>query len=215
MHRHGCQFHWFNRDYQNFDDFLIQLSAKKRKNIKQERKAIHQSDITFRILDDHTATEQDWEDFSIFYNKTFVEKWSTPTLNIEFFKTIAQTLPEQVILIMASEAGQNIAGSLLFKSDHTLFGRHWGCIKEVKHLHFETCFYQGIEYAIDNGLTTFEPGAGGEHKIARGFEPVKTLSSHWLADNPFEEAIERYIEEEAQLIDHYIADCKHHSPYKK
>lgn len=214
LHRHGYQFHWFNQSYESFDHFLNVLTAKKRKNIRQERKAVIQDGIEFKIMNGHTATQEDWEDFGYFYQKTFVEKWSTPTLNTGFFTDIAKTMPDQIILVMALKNGRNIAGSLMFKSDHTLFGRHWGCIENIKHLHFETCYYQGIEFAIENGLKVFEPGAGGEHKLARGFVPIKTLSSHWLANNPFEQGIKHFISEEARLVDEYIADCNQHSPYK-
>ncbi|MGE4500141.1 MAG: GNAT family N-acetyltransferase [Hydrogenovibrio sp.] len=213
--RHDCQFHWFNQEYQTFDDFLAQLKKKKRKNIRQERKAVAESAIQFRQLNGHTTTEDDWDNFSYFYQKTFIDKWSTPTLNLDFFKAIAQAIPEQVLLVLADLDGRCIAGALMFRSDTTLYGRHWGCIEEVKHLHFETCFYQGIDYAIENNIQTFEPGAGGEHKIARGFTPVKMRSTHWLTQNPFPAGLARFIEEEKHMIDDYAADCWAHSPYNE
>jgi hypothetical protein len=215
LHRHDCQFHWFNQNYQDFDDFLATLSAKKRKNIKQERKSVANAGITFRILNGLTATEQDWQQFAAFYQKTFIEKWSTPTLNVDFFKAVAQALPLQIVLVLADQNSQCIAGSLMFRSETHLYGRHWGCLQEVKNLHFEACFYQGIEYAIENGLQVFEPGAGGEHKIARGFVPVSMQSSHWLRVNPFPEGIERFILEEKQAVEEYAADCLKHAPYKE
>ncbi len=215
LHRHDCQFHWFNQNYQNFDDFLATLSAKKRKNIKQERKSVANAGITFRVLNGLTATEQDWQQFAAFYQKTFIEKWSTPTLNVDFFKTVAQALPLQIVLVLADQNDQCIAGSLMFRSETHLYGRHWGCLQEVKNLHFEACFYQGIEYAIENGLQVFEPGAGGEHKIARGFVPIAMQSSHWLRVNPFPEGIERFILEEKQAVEEYAADCLKHAPYKE
>jgi len=213
--RHDCQFHWHNQNYQTFEDFLAQLKPKKRKNIRQERKAIQQTGITYRILNGHQASEQDWENFDFFYQKTFIEKWSTPTLNIGFFKSISETLADNIVLVLADNPnGECIAGALMFKSDTHLYGRHWGAAQEIKHLHFEACFYQGIEYAINHNLQIFEPGAGGEHKIARGFTPVAMQSTHWLGLNPFEQGIKQFIAQEKQAIDEYIKDCQQHSPYQ-
>lgn len=212
--RHDCQFHWHNQNYNNFDDFLAQLKPKKRKNIRQERKAIQQSGVSFRVLSGEQTTEKDWQDFDFFYQKTFIEKWSTPTLNLAFFKQISQTMASNIVLVLADLADECIAGALMFKSDTHLYGRHWGAAKEVKYLHFETCFYQGIEYAIEHNLQVFEPGAGGEHKIARGFSPVAMQSTHWLKENPFKEGIERFINDEKISVEQYMQDCAKHSPYK-
>lgn len=215
--RNDCHFHWFNQNYQTFDEFLAKLTGKKRKNIRQERAAVAKSGVTLRVLDGTTASDQDWHDFAFFYHKTFTDKWSTPTLNEAFFKAVAQAMPEQVILVLAdNRAGDCIAGSLMYRSDTVLYGRHWGCSEEIKNLHFEACYYQGIEYAIKHGLQRFEPGAGGEHKIARGFIPVKTQSAHWLAPNhPFDEGLRHFIEEERQLIENYYRDNLSHSPYRE
>lgn len=211
--RHDCHFHWFNRGYQTFDDFLAQLKPKKRKNIKQERRKVEEAGVTFRRLNGHTASEQDWTDFSRFYQKTFAEKHSLATLSQGFFQAVAQALPDQVLLVMADKGGCCIAGSLMFVSDSVLFGRHWGCVEEVNSLHFEACYYQGIEFAIEQGLQRFEPGAGGEHKIARGFEPVITQSAHWLAQNPFEQGIAQFLVDEKRIIEDYYQDCVLHSPF--
>lgn len=212
--RHDCHFHWHNRGYKTFDDFLDELKQKKRKNIKQERRKVQDAGIVLKRLNGHTAGLQDWQDFSLFYAKTFVEKYSVATLNQGFFQAVAQALPDHVLLVMAQREGKNIAGSLMFHSDTTLFGRHWGCIEEVNSLHFEACYYQGIEFAIEKGLQTFEPGAGGEHKLARGFEPVGSESAHWLRDNPFKQGIDGFLAEEKRMIEHYIKDCVEHSPYR-
>jgi len=212
--RHDCQFHWHNQSYQTFDDFLTLLKPKKRKNIRQERKAIQQTGITYRILDGHQATEKDWQDFDLFYQKTFIEKWSTPTLNLAFFKSIGQSLADNIVLVLADLNDKCIAGALMFKSDTHLYGRHWGASQSIKHLHFEVCFYQGIEYAIQNGLQVFEPGAGGEHKIARGFSPVPMQSTHWLTVNPFEQGIQKFIQQEKDAVEEYVTECIEHSPYK-
>ena len=213
--RHDVQFQWFNQNYRSFDDFLATLKPKKRKNISQERRKLAEHDITFRVMSGTEASEQDWQDFDFFYQKTFIEKWSTPTLNLAFFQEIAQTMPEHIVLVMAQRDGKNIAGALMFRSNNVLYGRHWGCAEQVKHLHFETCFYQGIEYAIQYGLQRFEPGAGGEHKISRGFIPVPMQSSHWLTVNPFVQGIADFVQQEQQMIDDYMQEIWQTSPYRE
>ncbi|QCU90070.1 GNAT family N-acetyltransferase [Thiomicrorhabdus sediminis] len=211
--RRDCQFHWHNQNYQSFADFLSQLKAKKRKNIRQERNSIAKANIQFRILSGHQASKQDWQEFDYFYQKTFIEKWSTPTLNLGFFQQIGQTMPDNIVLLLAEKDGKTLAGALLFRSQTHLYGRHWGAAQEIKNLHFETCFYQGIDYAIKHKLMVFEPGAGGEHKIARGFSPVITESFHYLTENPFKEALQRFVYEEKVMIADYADDCLTHSPY--
>ncbi|RVU81779.1 N-acetyltransferase [Leucothrix sargassi] len=218
--RHDVQFHWNNNDYKDFEDFLSALTAKKRKNIRQERKRMQQSGVKLRLLDGHTATDKDWEDFAHFYKITFEEKWSTPTLNAGFFKEVAAKLPDQVFLVLADlpdnedgTQGECIAGSLMFRSNTRLYGRHWGCTQHIDKLHFEACYYQGIEYCIHHKLQVFEPGAQGEHKIARGFIPTQTRSAHWLNNSPYQEAIAQYVNHEKVAIDEYKAQLK--SPYQE
>ncbi len=216
--RHDCQFHWHNRDYQNFDDFLSQLNKKKRKNIRQERRRVEQQGVILRRLDGHTASASDWKNFASFYQRTFLEKGGYATMNQAFFAEVAKKLPDQTILIMADIINQKgasecIAGSLMYASDTTLYGRHWGCSEEIDKLHFEACYYQGIEYCIENKLQTFEPGAQGEHKIARGFIPTLTKSSHWLNNSPFQDSIEKFVEHEQSGVSHYMNAL--HSPYKE
>ncbi|MBN2647795.1 MAG: N-acetyltransferase [Thiotrichales bacterium] len=213
--RHDVQFQWFNQNYANFDAFLAQLKPKKRKNIRQERRALYEQGIRFRCLNGTQTTAKDWEAFDYFYQKTFLEKWSTPTLNRSFFEEIARTMPQHILLVLAEKEGQTIAGALMFRSQKVLYGRHWGCAEEIKHLHFETCFYQGIDYAIAEGIERFEPGAGGEHKIARGFVPVRLSSSHWLSVNPFEQPLQRFVAEERSMIDNYIASVWPSTPYQE
>ncbi|HIO92641.1 MAG TPA: N-acetyltransferase [Leucothrix mucor] len=211
--RHDCQFHWHNNHYTDFDHFLSALTAKKRKNIRQERRRVEQANITLRCLNGHTATDKDWYSFTQFYNQTFEEKHGMATLNYEFFHEVAQQLPKQVLLILAdTEAGECIAGSLMFISDTTLYGRHWGAIEQVDKLHFEACYYQGIEYCIKHNIQHFEPGAQGEHKIARGFVPTLTRSNHWLNDSPFQTSIEQFVEHEKEAVKDYMSNLK--SPYK-
>ena len=213
LSRHDCQFHWNNQNYNSFDDFLAKLDKKKRKNIRQERKRVKQQNIQLRQLNGHTATDKDWQDFAQFYQQTFAEKHGLATLNEGFFKDVANKLPDQVLLVLAdNEQGECIAGSLMFYSDTTLYGRHWGCIEQVDKLHFEACYYQGIEFCIEKNLQVFEPGAQGEHKIARGFIPSLTRSSHWLNNSPFQDSIRHYIKQEKQSVAHYMQSLK--SPYK-
>ena len=212
--RHDCQFHWHNQHYANFDEFLARLDKKKRKNIRQERRRVAQQGITLRVLNGHTANATDWQHFAQFYARTFAEKYGTATLNEAFFKEVAQQLPEQTILVLAdSPDGECIAGSLMYASDTTLYGRHWGCIEQVDKLHFEACYYQGIDYCIQHHLQTFEPGAQGEHKIARGFIPTLTRSSHWLNNSPFQASIENFVQHEREAVAHYMQSLK--SPYKE
>lgn len=211
--RNDCQFHWHNQGYQHFDDFLEKLIPKKRKNIRQERRRVEQQDVTLRVLNGRTATTQDWQHFSQFYNQTFLEKSGYPTMNEGFFVEVATKLPDQILLILAdNEAGNCIAGSLMYSSDTRLYGRHWGSIEHVDKLHFEACYYQGIEYCIANNLQVFEPGAQGEHKIARGFIPTLTKSSHWLNNSPFQASIEQFVQHEQEGVAHYIKSLS--SPYK-
>lgn len=218
LSRHDCQFHWHNQNYKDFDDFLSRLSRKKRKNIRQERKRVENQAVELRLLNGHTASKLDWEHFSGFYDRTFNDKYGTPTLNAGFFKEVASALPDQVLLILADDysanpEGECVAGSLMFASDSILYGRHWGCSKQIDKLHFEACYYQGIEYCIKNKLQRFEPGAQGEHKIARGFVPTLTRSSHWLNNSPFQESIESFIQHEKAGVASYMQQLK--SPYQE
>ncbi len=212
--RHDTQFHWHNRNYTSFEDFLQALTAKKRKNIRQERRRVQEVGVTLRILDGHTATEKDWQDWSRFYQKTFEEKWGIPTFNLGFFSSVAKLLPEQIVLVLADLDERCIGGALMYRSDTTLYGRHWGCIQHINSLHFETCYYQGIEYCIRHSIETFEPGAQGEHKIARGFLPTRTRSAHWLADNPLRTPIENFIAHEKAAVMDYMQQLQNTSPYK-
>ncbi|MFK5986759.1 MAG: GNAT family N-acetyltransferase [Pseudomonadota bacterium] len=213
--RYDCQFHWFNHNYKNFDDFLSNFSSRKRKNIRKERNSVKQQGVTFRVLDGFSSSEQDWLDFTCFYEQTFAEKFGMATLNLEFFKSIANNLPEQIVLVLADYKGSCIAGSLMYKSDDTLYGRFWGCQQSIDNLHFEACYYQGIEYCIKHRLKKFEPGAQGEHKIARGFIPVLTKSSHFLTEPHFQASIEQFVKREQAGVIDYMQQLNKHLPYKK
>ncbi len=212
--RHDCQFHWRNVNYKHFDDFLATLSSKKRKNIRQERRKVAESGVQLRILDGNTATTDDWNRFAFFYTHTFESKWGMPTMNEGFFAEVAEKLPDQVVLVMADLDGLCVAGSLMYRSDTRLFGRHWGCVEYVDNLHFEACYYQGIEYAIKHGLSVFEPGAQGEHKVPRGFIPTLTRSSHWLSSEMFRQPVQRHCAHEREGVAHYIESVREHMPYR-
>lgn len=213
--RHDVQFHWHNHNYRDFDQFLATLVAKKRKNIRQERKRVADAGVTLRRLNGHTASATDWRQFTHFYNKTFSEKWGMATFNHGFFREVAERLPDRVLLVLADLAGECIAGSLMYQSDTTLYGRHWGCDRRVDGLHFEACYYQGIEHCISQGLDCFEPGAQGEHKLSRGFVPTLTRSSHWIRDDGFREPIARYTEHEQAAIADYLEQLQPSIPYRE
>ena len=213
--RHDCQFHWHNKNYANFDDFLEQLSSRKRKNIIKERQAVVKAGVTLKRLNGHQASDEDWQIMAHFYERTFNEKWGTATLNCAFFQEVAKRLPDQIVLVLAEQHNKCIAGALMFCSDSHLYGRFWGCDKTIKGLHFEACYYQGIEYCIENKLSVFEPGAQGEHKVSRGFVPTLTRSAHFLMHNPFEQSILHFIEHEKTNVLNYIDEINQHLPYKK
>jgi len=212
--RHDCQYHWHNRQYRDFDDFLSCLTARKRKNIRRERQKVQKAGVQLRCLDGHRTTEKDWRDFTRFYHQTFSEKWGMATFNLDFFCQVAQSMPDQILLVLADHGNECIAGALMYKSEHTLYGRHWGSTTHIDSLHFEACYYQGIEHCIANGLEHFEPGAQGEHKIARGFEPVLTRSFHWLQPEQFREPVRRYcVLEQAAMAD-YMAELSSVSAFR-
>ena len=213
--RHDCQFHWHNRNYKNFDDFLNQLSSRKRKNIRRERKKIENAGIRFRRLDGHTATAKDWQDFSEFYQGLYEQKWGMATFNRDFFQSVASSLPDQTLLVLADLRGNCIAGSLMYASDSHLYGRHWGSNVQIDSLHFETCYYQGIEHCIERGIEVFEPGAQGEHKLARGFDPVITSSAHWISEPGFIDPIRRFTLLEQRSVEAYRKKMQQMSAYKE
>lgn len=214
LRRIDCQFHWHNRDYQNFDDFLQSLTAKKRKNIRQERRHAWSHGLEIEIVSGEMATEGQIEAAEIFYRTTFDKKWGYATLTLEFFREIAATMGEQLLLILAKEKRHYVAGAICYRSDDTLYGRHWGCIAEYHSLHFELCYYQGIEYCIREGVRYFEPGAQGEHKLSRGFLPAITQSYHWIANPQFRSAIQDFLQRETVGIGHYIEELQQHAPYR-
>jgi len=215
MQRLGCQFHWTNNNYESFEHYLQSLTRGKRKNINQERRRVKDANVQIEILDGHQANEQHWATFHRYYESTFMKLGGYATLSQSFFEEVGRTLPDNIMLVMAKHDNDYIASALSFRGKQTLYGRHWGCEKEINSLHFECCYYQGIDYCIKNGLQKFEPGAQGEHKITRGFLPTPTHSMHWIADPQFRQAINEFLTRETIGMKHYINQLQEHSPFKK
>ena len=212
--RIATQFHWYNKGYETFGDFLSLLNSRKRKAIRKERKYVHDQGIVFRKTEGAFITEQQWSDFYLFYQSTYLMRGMQGYLELEFFHAVAEAMPEQLFLINAVQDNRDIAAALFFKNNETLFGRYWGCRFDLQYLHFEACYYQGQEYAIEHGLKAFDAGAQGEHKIRRGFEPILTYSNHWLANQGFAEAIAGFLREERPHILQYRKEANNLLPYK-
>lgn len=214
--RLGCQFQWCNRDYQCFDDFLDQMSSRKRKVIRKERRRIAEQGIVFRTKSGAEICPQDWQDFYRFYQLTYSKlSGHGGYLSEEFFQYLGQAMSSSTLLVCAyNKTGQLIAAALNLFSSDTLFGRYWGCLQEYDFLHFETCYYRGIDFAIAKGLSRFDAGAQGEHKICRGFEPVLTHSNHSITEPRFKLAIDEFVSREAEDIQQYQQHCRGKLPFK-
>lgn len=213
--REGVQFQWFNNHYQDFDAFLQTLNTSKRKMIKRERRRIQEQDIRLLRISGAKVSPLQWQIFYNFYSITYLKKGSQPYLNLAFFQQIAATMGEQLLLVLAFKDDLPIAAALSFIGRETLYGRYWGCDEEYNNLHFETCYYQGLDYCIENGLQRFDSGAQGEHKIARGFEPITTYSAHWLKDHRFAKAIEDFVTEEKIMLARYKQKASTFLPFKQ
>jgi predicted N-acyltransferase len=213
--REGTQFHWFNRGYSCFDDFLNALSSRKRKNIRKERQSVSDQGISFSIVGGADITPIQWKHFFVFYQSTYMVRGMQGYLSEEFFVQIGKTMPENLFLVQATLGEQVIAGALFFRDERRVFGRYWGSLEEYQFLHFETCFYQGIDYCIRHGLEQFDAGAQGEHKIQRGFEPIRTVSNHWIRHADFANAIEEFLEQEQSYVQRYRQEASKLLPFKK
>ena len=213
--RIGTQFHWHNNNYTSFSDFLGSLSARKRKNIRKERRQIERQEISFRRTNGADITDEQWSDFFLFYQNTYAMRGMQGYLDIEFFRKIGEVMSEQILLINAVKDNSDIAAALFLKGVDSLFGRYWGSRVDQQFLHFETCYYQGQEYAIENGIKVFDSGAQGEHKIQRGFAPVYTYSNHWLANEEFSRAVENFLKEEKSHVKEYKKQAEKLLPFKK
>jgi predicted N-acyltransferase len=197
--RHGIQYHWFNRGYRDFDDFLDTLTSRKRKAIRKERAAAREG-LEFRALTGAEIGSVEWDAFWRFYQDTGSRKWGRPYLTREFFDRLGQTMGDRLLLFLAYRGGLPIAGALNVIGPSALYGRYWGAIEEVRFLHFELSYYQAIEWAIAHGLSTVEAGAQGEHKIARGYEPVITRSAHFIVDAGFRRAVGDFLRQESEAV---------------
>lgn len=215
LSRRAVQFHWFNRDYFSFDDYLASLAQPKRKKIRAERRQVTAAGITFNRKVGSEISESDWQLFVRCYASTYAAHYSTPYLNRRFFLQIAQSMPQALLMVIASRDGQPIAAALALFDSERLYGRYWGSTEYVPCLHFEASYYQMIEFAIERRLKVFEGGAQGEHKLARGFEPVTTHSSHWLAHPAFADAVERYLQRETGGIEAYVDELQERSALRR
>jgi len=214
--RNGYRFVWNNKKYDEFDDYLNIFTSRQRKNIKTERKKIRELGITFITKDSNTITENDWDEFYLFYKNTYTDRMQAPYLNNDFFKLVHKhknTL--KPVIFFAEYENKKIAGSLCFQGENTLYGRHWGSFDNIDNLHFECCYYQGIDYCIKNNIQFFDPGVQGEHKIRRGFEPRACDSYHFILKKDFRDAIKKFCYEESKSIENYLQACQEYTPIKK
>jgi predicted N-acyltransferase len=215
LHRITQQFHWENRGYGSFDDFLVDLSSRKRKMIRKERETARAAGLTIRQLTGDAIEPQHWDAFWTFYQDTGARKWGTPYLTRKFFAELHETMRDDVLLVLAERDGTAVAGALNFIGRDTLFGRYWGCREDHPCLHFELCYYQAIDWAIANGLARVEAGAQGEHKLARGYLPTPVHSLHWIADPGFRDAVARYLAAERRAVDEEIEVLTAYGPFRR
>jgi len=213
--RRDCQFHWHNQGYESFEAFLATFTAEKRKKVKRERRRVAEAGIEFDTLSGAQLDNALWSTLYGFYADTFHRHGHEPYLNLSFFKRIGAAMPDQLMLKVARVGREPIAVAIFFVGENALFGRYWGAGGNYHSLHFETCYYQGIEYCIDNKLQRFEPGTQGEHKVPRGFVPALTSSAHYIADQRFAAAIRDFARREARGVDHYAAAVNEHVPYHR
>ena len=215
LRRIDVQYHWRNEaGWRDFDAFLAAMDHKHRKNIRQERAKVARAGVVCRVVHGDEASATDLEAMHAFYVRTFADYGNAPALTIGFLRHLARTMPRALVLILAEQIGTIIAGALCLRGGDTLYGRYWGAMRTLPGLHFETCYYQGIDYCLREGLTRFEPGAQGEHKIDRGFLPAFVRSRHRLADPDFAEALERWCAEEAEVVRSWAARLATHSPFR-
>jgi uncharacterized protein len=215
MIRLGCQYHWTNRGYRTFDDFLADLASRKRKAIRKERREAIAGGIAIRALCGAEIKPRHWDAFFAFYMDTGGRKWGRPYLTRAFFDCIGDALADRVVLVMAEQDGRPVAGALNLRGGDALYGRNWGCLGEFKFLHFEACYYQAIEYAIVHGLARVEAGAQGEHKIQRGYLPTPTWSAHWIRDPNFAAAVEDFLARERRAVEAEISGLMEYSPFRQ
>ncbi len=215
MLRKTVQFHWTNEGFASFDDFLSRMNHEKRKKVKQERRRVREAGVEFEWKVGRDITEADWRFFVRCYDNTYRQHHSTPYLNLDFFLSIGASMPDNLLLVLGRKDGKPLCASLDVFNQDALWGRYWGTLDFVSGLHFETCYYQAIEFCIANGIGSFEGGAQGEHKLARGLMPVTTWSAHWVADPEFARAIQKFLERESRSIGAYVNELEEHAPFKE
>ena len=214
VRRMGQQFHWHNRGYGTFDDFLAALNSRKRKTIRKERRAVAEQGIDVQALSGAAIEPRHWDAFHRFYIDTYDRKWGYPYLTRGFFEILSATMADSVVLVMAERAGVPVAGALNLRGTDALYGRNWGSASDFKFLHFEACYYQAIDYAIAHGLARVEAGTQGLHKIQRGYVPVPTYSAHWIANVSFREAVARFCASERAMVEEELRGLAAYSPYR-
>ncbi len=214
LKRTSKQFHWKNIGYSDFDEFLNELTSRKRKAIKKERRRVQEQGIKLKRITGDELNENHWDSFYHYYLDTIDRKWGQSYLNRDFFSILGETMSKHAMLVMAEYEGKNIAGALNFIGSDTIFGRNWGCLEDFKFLHFEACYYQAIDFAIEQNLQWVEAGAQGPHKIQRGYLPREVYSAHWIENPNFRSAVEQFIKQERREVDHEIKKLMEFSPYK-
>jgi predicted N-acyltransferase len=215
LQRQGYQFHWSNRGYGSFEDFLKDLSSRKRKSIRKERRDVVESGIVMHTLSGAQLEPRHWDAFYRFYRSTSDRKWGQPYLTRAFFDRLSATMADKVVLVLAEHKGRFVAGALNMRGADALYGRNWGCLGEYPFLHFEACYYRAIDYAIEHRLARVEAGAQGEHKLQRGYLPTPTYSAHWVREPSFRRAIDEYLERERLHIEETIVALAEHSPFRR
>ena len=211
--RHGVQYHWFNRGYASFDEFLATLTSRKRKALRKERSNARDG-LDIVILRGSEIGSVEWDAMWAFYQDTGSRKWGRPYLTREFFDLLGERMGDEILLLLACRGGQPIAGALNFVGEDTLYGRYWGCTEEVPFLHFELCYYQAVEWAINHGLLCVQAGAQGEHKVARGYEPVITRSAHFIPNRSFRNAVSEFVEAERRAVGAEVEWLRKDLPYR-
>lgn len=215
LERDACQFHWFIRGYADFEEFLAGMTSKRRKEIRRERRKVAEQELVMKRVPGALITAAQLQTFYHCYQTTYALRGQRGYLTLDFFERLLTTMPEQLLLVLAEHQGQPVAAALFFQDATTLYGRYWGALVEADCLHFEACYYQGIEYAIEQGLQRFDPGTQGEHKISRGFEPVMTHSLHWLPKASFAAAVDDFLRRERPMVAAYCEDAKSLLPFHR
>jgi uncharacterized protein len=216
LSRTSVQFHWFNRGYASFEEFVATFNSRKRKNLNKERARLTQAGVTCRRLTGSQISEQAMQDFYLCYRQTYLKRSGhSGYLTPAFFNRLREKMADNLLLVQAVKGDKLLASALLLFDEHHLYGRYWGALQEVDGLHFEVCYYQGIEFCITKGLQCFNPGTQGEHKIQRGFEPVYCYSDHWLAQPEFHQAVAKFLQQEAAHIRHYKAQAASLLPFRQ